>query len=258
MNTSVFYSWQSDRPEKLCRYFIRDAAKKALKNIGAANNLELSPRLDHDTKGEGGMPEITETIFRKIQQSSYFIADMTFVGKTENGKYLPNPNVLLELGFAARAIGWDRIICIMNEEYGSPDQQIFNIRHRRFPIGYTLNSESNCSTELPILADKITNALSTLLSVKHNAVTDTISSLDIYSLTFLKQHGKSNIIVPPNTGRFSMGAPAGTLDTPGFNRAVNRLLDQKIIECRIEKQTGRFVYGWTYLGILTLNELGWR
>jgi len=258
MNVSVFYSWQSDRPEDLCHYLIRDAANRALKDIGAANEVEVVPRLDHDTKGEAGMPEIADTILRKIQQAGFFLADVTFVGETEKQKLIPNPNVLLELGFAARAIGWKRIICVMNEKYGEREKQIFNIRHRRLPIAYALNNREHRSTVRSELAGKIKNAIESLFWVEHNAIADTVSKLDMYCLTFLRQHADKNTIEPPPMNQVTLGAPAGTLDTAGFNNAVNRLLDLGVIRCGIDGTSGRFVYEWTYLAILLLRSLGWR
>ena len=69
MDFSIFYAWQSDRPQNTHRYLIRDAAKKAVKRIGRDAEVEDSPRLDHDTKDVPGTPEISGTIFRKIQES---------------------------------------------------------------------------------------------------------------------------------------------------------------------------------------------
>lgn len=258
MDVSVFYSWQSDRPEDFCHYMIRDAANRALKDLGATNEVELLPRLDHDTKGEAGMPEIADTILRKIQRAGFFIADVTFVAQTDKGKLIPNPNVLLELGFAARSIGWQRIICVMNEKYGEREQQIFNIRHRRLPIAYTLDDPEQRAAARAELATKIKNAFKSLFWVEHNAVADTISKLDMYCLTFLKQHANVNTINPPPTNQVTLGAPAGTLDTAGFTHAVGRLLDLGIIRCVVEESSRRFVYEWTYLALLVLQTLGWR
>lgn len=258
MDISIFYSWQSDRPEDFCHYLIRDAANQALKDIGASNEVELLPRLDHDTKGEAGMPEIADTILRKIQSAGFFLADMTFVATTDDAKQIPNPNVLLELGFAARAVGWERIICVMNEEYGERERQIFNVRHRRLPIGYKLNDRAQRNKVLPELAGKIKNALSSLFWVEHNGVADTVSKLDVYCLTFLKQYADNNEIAPPRTNQVTFGAPAGTLDTSGFNRAVSRLLDLGVIRCAFDPTAGRLVYRWTYLALLVLRQLGWR
>lgn len=258
MEVTVFYSWQSDRPEKVCRHLIRDAANLALKSVGATNEIELFPRLDHDTKREAGMPEIADTILRKIERAGFFLADVTFVAEAENSKLIPNPNVLLELGFAARAIGWHRIICVMNEEFGNREEQIFNIRHRRLPITYRLKESEALSDTRSDLAEKIKNAIKSLWWAEHNRVADAISKLDIYCLTFLKQHADKNVIEPPPTNRVTIGAAMGSLDTSGFNSAVNRLLDLGMIRCAVEPTSRKFVYEWTYLAILALRALNWR
>jgi len=258
MSLSVFYSWQSDRPGNLCRYFIHDAAEAAIQNLAVKCQLELSPRLDHDTKGEAGLPEIASTVLRKIEEASFFIADLTFVGETGNKKLIPNPNVLLELGYAARAIGWQCIICVMNEAFGAREEQIFNVRHRRLPIGYTLADSSDQESAMKQLTQSIGSAVKSLLWVESNAVNDAIAVLGIYCLTFLKQYGMINEIFPLPTSKVTFGAREGTLDTAGFNRAVARLLELRLITCRIHNGTGRFFYQWTYLAMLVLQRLGWR
>src|SRR5262249_32772453 len=43
----------------------------------------------------------------------------------------PNPNVLLELGFAIAHLGWDRIVLVQNTEFGGPDELPFDLRGRR-------------------------------------------------------------------------------------------------------------------------------
>jgi sporulation protein YlmC with PRC-barrel domain len=46
-------------------------------------------------------------------------------------KRTPNPNVLIELGYAVSAIGWDRIIMVCNTHYGKLEDLPFDInRHR--------------------------------------------------------------------------------------------------------------------------------
>lgn len=159
MAITMFYAWQSDTNEKLNHYFIRDAAKAALKNVQQdleiveADRLdygkdlgEIAIELDHDTKDVSGMIEIMKTIMEKIDACSIFLADLTFVGRTESNpvrpeaeaKFLPNPNVAFELGYAIHSLGPERIIPIMNKHYGPPEKQIFDLAHRRRPIIFDL------------------------------------------------------------------------------------------------------------------------
>src|SRR5262245_23802203 len=107
----VFYSWQSDLPKSTTRDVIRTAADLAVKRIASGSHVEEAVRLDSDVHGESGSPAICETIFRKIAHAAVFLGDVTFVDKAaeKHGakpKRLPNPNVLIELGYAAAEIGW--------------------------------------------------------------------------------------------------------------------------------------------------------
>ena len=130
----VFWSWQSDFAPKSCRHFIREALLEAINAAGAELGLEDAerPEIDHDTKGTLGMVEITATILEKISRSAVFVADVTTIGETGAGKALPNPNVMIELGWAMSELGPERIIVVLNEASGStPDDLPFDIRHRR-------------------------------------------------------------------------------------------------------------------------------
>ena len=79
---------------------------------------------DRDTQGVFGSPDIVETIFSKIDDCDIFVADVSAVTTypvldsegipTDRIKATPNPNVLLELGYAVRVLGWENVICIMN------------------------------------------------------------------------------------------------------------------------------------------------
>jgi hypothetical protein len=141
MTMNVFWSWQSDLLEKNNHFFVRDALALALKQV--ADDLALTeadrPEVDHDTKGKPGLVSIVDTIFEKINQAAVFVGDLTYVGKTEKGKLLPNPNVMIELGHAITSLGPERIILVSNRAYGGrPEDLPFDLRHRRAPISYNL------------------------------------------------------------------------------------------------------------------------
>lgn len=143
MDYTIFYAWQSDKDRDLNRFLIRDALKDAIDRIAKDASIEESPRLDHDTKDLPGMPDIANAIFRKIETCGIFLADLTLIseipaqGEEKLPKGLPNPNVLLELGYAAASIGWERIIAVMNVAHGGPGILPFDLTHRRWPITYT-------------------------------------------------------------------------------------------------------------------------
>lgn len=141
MTITVFYLWQSDQPVSTNKYFIQEAIQLAISNISGDATLDVEVSLDRDTQNEPGSPAIADLILQKISHSGLFLGDVTIVANTPGGKSTPNPNILLELGYAAARLGWERIICVMNTQYGSPKKLPFDIRHRRWPLQYRLAKE---------------------------------------------------------------------------------------------------------------------
>jgi len=171
MNSSaitVFYSWQSDTPEKRTRYLIRRALQDAVRNVNTNGLVEEAIRLDHDTAGVSGTPAIADTILEKIRNCAVFVADLTFVSHNvgNHRKSLPNSNVTIELGYAAGTIGWDRVICVMNESHGLASDQVFNVAHRRWPIRFKCESDDTASigAARQHLTDQLTEALRLTIS----------------------------------------------------------------------------------------------
>ncbi|WP_449470256.1 hypothetical protein [Sphingobium chungangianum] len=138
----VFWSWQSDRAARFNRDVIQDALSRALQALSDELELEPSegPELDHDTKNAKGMAAIADTIFEKIKNAGVFVGDVTTVGKSDGGRELPNPNVLIELGWAWAHLTHERIILVANKHYGpkKAENLPFDIRHRRAVVFYNL------------------------------------------------------------------------------------------------------------------------
>ena len=146
----IFYSWQSDRPSNLCRNLIRRAIDDAKAQL--ENELEILDAardeifIDQDTQGTAGSPPIADTILQKIRDCDAFIADLTFIHFEENERHFPNPNVLLEYGYALHALGEERIVAVFNENFGAPGSLPFDLRHRRWPILYNANDGGSETT----------------------------------------------------------------------------------------------------------------
>ena len=138
MPDTIFYSWQSDLPET--RNVIRGALDRAVRNLSP--DLEEAIRIDQDTDGVVGWPDIAATILSKIEQCEVFVADLTPInGPTSDFRLTPNPNVLLELGYAlATGLGRLRIICVVNSAYladGDLKELPFDVRGSR-PMVFSL------------------------------------------------------------------------------------------------------------------------
>lgn len=138
----IFYSWQSDLPNSTNRNLIQSSIDKTVKVF---NNI-IKIEADRDTKNQLGSPDITESIFEKIDECDLFIADITIINKSkcnilrDKKRATPNPNVLIELGYAVKTVGWERIICIYNSDYSSLEALPFDLRQHRI-TSYSIKKE---------------------------------------------------------------------------------------------------------------------
>lgn len=128
-NFKIFYSWQSDLPGNKTRNFIRDCIDEAIDLAEESEAIEAER--DEATKGMTGSPNIVTTLFSKIDECDFFIADISlcYAEIQKNEKKSPNPNVMLELGYAVKTLGWERVLCLCNVDYG--EEYPFDIAHNR-------------------------------------------------------------------------------------------------------------------------------
>ena len=134
------YAWQSDTHLDFNKSLIEHALSAAAKRINEDPNLGGAKILiDSDTKAVLGTPPVTDTILKKIANADIFVPDLTFVAKTECGKLVPNPNVLIEWGYALKSLGFNAMLPIMNSHFGEPTKLPFDMGHIRHPIQYTID-----------------------------------------------------------------------------------------------------------------------
>jgi hypothetical protein len=142
MAQTVFWSWQSDQPARETRSLIRDALITALGRIAVEMEEAERPEIDHDTKGLAGSPDIVASILKKIESAAVFVADVTPIVISAGDKQVANPNVLIELGYAKRALGTERVITVWNTALTNAkiEDLPFDMRHRRGPIEFAVQA----------------------------------------------------------------------------------------------------------------------
>lgn len=133
---NIFYSWQLDTNPKHNKYFINDCLIKAIKELKKDLSINVIPRLDKDTEERIGSPDIVDAILKKIDASNIFVADVTLINYNRisrllKSKFTPNPNVLIELGYAVNRLSWDRIICLNNTLLSDLKHMPFDLRQNR-------------------------------------------------------------------------------------------------------------------------------
>ena len=152
MALNIFFSWQADVPAKAGRNFIESALQAAARAASGKIDIHEADRspfaIDTDTRGVGGTPPIVDTIFKKIDAAAIVVLDLTLTGTRLDGKRrTPNPNVLIEYGWALKSVGHTRIVTIMNVAFSEVGDDLpFDLVHLRRPFGFNL----------PIDADEVT------------------------------------------------------------------------------------------------------
>lgn len=125
MIRTVFYSWMSDLPNNTNRGFIEKALRSAVKELSNDGEIHVEARVDADTSGVPGSPDIANTLFKKIRKSDVFVADVSIVpSESQQARPTPNPNVLIELGYALSAIGEEHVIMVFNQASGDPKKDL--------------------------------------------------------------------------------------------------------------------------------------
>ena len=148
MPQHVFFSWQSDTPRptrKELRGVLSGARDRRVASDAEVDLADREIKIDRDTRNVPGSPPIMETIFSKIDEAAVFLADLTYVAERIGGKKAPNPNVCIEPGYALRALGWRRVIAVMNTAFCDPKahELPFDLRYARWPIQFELADNAN-------------------------------------------------------------------------------------------------------------------
>lgn len=256
---TVFYSWQSDAPPDINQKFIEKALREAVENIRTENALPDLPVVDLGMERVPGSPEIATIMFRKIGRAAIFVGDVTLVGEIRGNttKKIPNANVSVEMGYAAAYMGWERIVCVMNEtpEYGKAEEQPVDTRNRRFPINYTLPpSKDGEARAFRGLIKDLRRAIQTIFTYDLESAKDAVKLLDEGCMQIIGAAGAAECFsktVPPAT-------VFGAIESGRFDVNVQRLLDLGLVWTDTAPTHGKYAYHWTYKGKKVCELLGIR
>src|SRR5205823_8604367 len=112
------------------RGLIQEALERAAKTIRIDDSLAVDPVLDRDTQNVPGAPDIAHTIFQKIEKAAAFVADVSIINPGL-GRPTPNPNVLIEVGYALKTLGNPRTVLVANTANGPVESLPFDLRTKR-------------------------------------------------------------------------------------------------------------------------------
>jgi hypothetical protein len=150
MDVSVFFSWQSDTPADRGRGPLELAVTEAALAVTRDESIPFRLSLDQDTRGVPGSPAVVAAILAKIDSCSVFLADVSLTfARPDATRRAPNPNVLLELGYALRRLGPERVLLVLDSATGTPEQLPFDLRGNRvISYGAAAGGESSLAAQL--------------------------------------------------------------------------------------------------------------
>jgi hypothetical protein len=249
MAHTAFFAWQLDTPAEQNKKFIWNALVSATNTTASSAIPEESPRPESDTLGVAGSPNVVDTIFNRIRECAFFVADLTFTSKTESGKIVPNPNVLIELGYAARSVGWERTILVMNDFYGTAKQLPFDILQHRWPIEYRMSDRTIVGEKrFEQLSDALSAAITSCEAHMLSRAEEMADSLDTATIDIISQYENASFIdmrLPSKT----MGQLLSGLD---HILAIRQLI---LIGAIRVTNTPTIGYKWTYDGRRMIDVL---
>lgn len=265
MSDRIFYSWQSDCPSNTNRNFISTALEKAIETINKDESTAVEPVIDRDTLGLAGSPDISQSIFSKIDAASVFVCDVSIID-SKSTRPTPNPNVLIELGYAVKSLGWNRVVMVMNTEFGKPEELPFDLRSKRVLTYGIASDEVEKAPVRNALSKTFVAALSAIFD-NHGSLSKPESSVAIVNVNngretdsklferlkeVLPSKGSISFIDEQNMAGFSW--PRSKLDQlksfyHDWSDAEHEFLDQDLeaLRAKLYKLTG------DYLGQIAVN-----
>ena len=243
-STSIFYSWQSDLPQNVTRQPIADALSKSVAALSTHPRVVDSPRLDQDVKDVSGTPEIAGTIFHKIERAAVFVADVSLSSQTtdkcSDRKYSPNVNVMIETGYAAARLGWDRIVLVMNDRFRGPSKLPFDLRNRSWPITFADPDSSD-------LASQLIERIGMCLAADYTRAEDAVAQLSPHARRLIRRLAHSQAF---NDGT----AKNEPLSRDDYH--THQMIRLGLIQCVADSTDLRSYMAWTYLGRECCRRLG--
>jgi hypothetical protein len=179
MEYRLFFSYQSDTPKNVGQSFIQSVLDKVKAKL-KADDIYLT--IDYGFQGVFGNTVLIDEMLKKSKLSDIVLADITFTSskawneakkykwlmnreirvleKTKDKKS-PNPNVLLETGYAWALKGYERTVLILNTAYGEPEELPTDLLGFRHPITYTLD-DKNIDKKSEIRAELVKTLFATI------------------------------------------------------------------------------------------------
>lgn len=125
----IFYAWQSDYGPS--RRHLGEALERIVAQANAAWKSVVPIIVELATDPGDGAVRIDAVLMEKIARAELVVADITPVATYEN-RLVPNPNILIEVGYALAGKGAEQLILV--EHTAKTDAWLADYPRARFPF----------------------------------------------------------------------------------------------------------------------------
>ena len=153
----VFYSWQADLSEVTTRSFIAECLDQAAKELASKGGIAVQASPD---RKPALARRAATAILKMIDSCDLFACDLSFRGSSDVALAVPNAQVLFELGYAVKTLGWHKVICIVNEAFGNAEALPLYVADDRL-CRYCLYDNQDSSEQRALLVGQLKDAMST-------------------------------------------------------------------------------------------------
>jgi hypothetical protein len=192
----VFFSWQSDTPKKANRTVIETAIERAAKAAGAvwaaSDRPKVTTRVETASSDVLGARQLAEVIFARIRSADAFVADVSLVVR-KGRRLMPNPNVLVETGYALHALSDARIVLVANTALGAVEALPFDLRGR-LVLTYSMRPADEPARARDELTKKLSRILTTILSLPRTTQ-DVRVDVGVFDLVSLDTGSRESMFV---------------------------------------------------------------
>ena len=263
----VFFSWQSDTPAKTNRTVIEAALAKACTDqhaqLSPSDRPEKPAKVQSASSGVVGARQIADVIFERIRTADVFVADVSLVVRCGK-RLMPNPNVLVETGYALHALTDARIVLVLNTELGRVEDLPFDLRGR-LAMPYALTKDQAPAEARTALTKAFAGILPRILSLPRTTqdvrvevgVFDLVpvnnpkarkpmlvttvrnfSDFPVRLVTLSYEYaGDGGFVVPGQQHEIAPPIPAR--DSRTFNVPISVVADEKVVRVSVKDSLGR-------------------
>lgn len=226
---TIFYSWQSDDPKT--NEYIQKALETVIVKLTNDPTIEVSPRLDSDTKHIPGSPEIPTTILSKIDSCDVFVADISFIGE-HNRRMLVNQNVLFELGYNMGKHSYANTLLLFNKDSGQINELPFDLRSKRV-IGFSIKNDPYGNKLIKKIIEQLriqfqnntTTPATTTMQQSNPSLDEDEMAMMKY---FAKMSGEKRVMVSRTMGGIYL-TPIGPIEEALAHQLEERMTEEEMV-----------------------------